>query len=490
MKRDLLNELFRIKEMMGLRSILEQTDLDERIFVSLLDDQSKIYWNTAGQDMKCSPKYYFKYKFPKSELNPREEKTTSKEGYEGEYLYRSYNYIPSGYIKKDSKYYQQIKELSYIKDQNGKSLGEKKSGFSLENKNEFLNTDYNESSLKICSSYQKTENGQQVTIPQKRTSGAEIPPMTEEIKNGFIEYFKSWCLKNDQEELSKCRQIVDYIRLKPGGLSTTKPTEEEVIPAVAWKKDINGNVTGEPFVNNSTEIGNGVKDWVTSLKSSITEFLEKNPGANVSIANKVNLGEGLVDYPFTISTSASRFRNMGPAENLSFKELSEARSQNVYNYLVVELKGLIPDIDKVKVVLNSNGTNGDGSSGPNPPYKNDKGQPYKFSTGGGLPNTFTIDDKKYDRKSVNGQSLEPHTTPQEYEQYKYCIIQLAVQFDYESRGITEPTTPSKLGEWSIKVVPKRDDGDGGKNKMTWRRIKSGGGNFFYDNGGLPCDAYL
>jgi hypothetical protein len=147
------------------------------------------------------------------------------------------------------------------------------------------------------------------------------------------------------------------------------------------------------------------------------------------VANKVD-GE---NYPFVIATSASRYRNTGEAQQMNFKELSQARGESVYSYIVNQLSSLVPDISTVNVTLNSNGRNGDGSSGPNPP------SPNKFSDGGGDPNSF----KQEGDRTFNGQ--KPHSSPNEYEQYKYCIIQLAVKFDYDKK-----TTMIKLVNGILK----------------------------------------
>ena len=74
-------------------------------------------------------------------------------------------------------------------------------------------------------------------------------------------------------------------------------------------------------------------------------------------------------------------------------------------------------------------------------------------------------------------------------QYKYCIIQLAVKFDYDTKG-TDPKPPTTLGEWGIKIVPERGSGGGNKNRIIFNRIKkSGGGGFFEGSGGRACAAY-
>ena len=386
MNRNVISEVSRMREIMGLELVLEQTSTTERLFKGLLDEKSKIYWESAGDDFSCSPRFYFKYRFPVSELKSEKlpEKTTSKRGVEGQYLYSSYNYIPRNYFNDDSQYKSSSKELRSIKDQNGKSLGQPKIGFPLGE--DSVNPDYNESALKTCSS---GDNKAGVTGSQKRQSGAEVPPMTEEVKEGFIQYFIDWCKKKYPEkkdkntpDMGECRKNIKYIKLKPGKLSSEEK-EETVIPAVKLKHSIDKKTEGEPFPNNSTRVGQGVINWTKKFKKDLSDFLKQFPGAKVSVATKVD-GE---NYPFVIATSASRYRNTGEAQQMNFKELSQARSESVYSYIVNELSSIISDISTAKVTLNSNGKNGDGSSGPNPP------SPNLFSDGGGDPKSFKKDGR-------------------------------------------------------------------------------------------------
>lgn len=475
MERNILNEVNRMREIMGLKTILEQTSTTERLFVSLLDEKSKIYWESAGSNFSCSTRFYFEYRFPVSELKPEkltkyDEGPTLRRGVEGEYFYTSYNYIPQTLLKDDSQYRKDLKRV-----------GENTTGFVLGN--DYKNPDYNESALSTCSSGDY-KAGERVTGKEKRQSGAEVPPMTEENKEGFIQYFTDWCVKKYPEkkdtnspDWGECRKNIKYIKLTPGALTKTEGREEEAIPAVRLQPNINKNTQGEPFPNNSTQVGQGVVDWVTNFRSEIETFLKSYPGATVSVADKVEVDGSIKNYPFTIWTSASRYRNTGQAEQMSFKELSEARAQSVYNYIVNQLSSIVPNIGNVGVTLNSNGRNGDGSSGPNPP------SPNLFSTGGGEPSSYKKDgDRKF-----NG--MDPHTSPNEYEQYKFCIIQLAVEFNYEKPPGTSPTPPSTLGEWGIKIVSESGGDGGGKNKRVLIKFREGGGNLFKDSGGIPCAAY-
>jgi len=475
MKRNVISEVNRMREMMGLGLVLEQTSAIERSFVSLLDERSKIYWESAGDDFSCSPRFYFKYRFPVSELKSEKlpEKTTLNRGVEGEYMYSSYNYIPKSYFNDDSQYRNSTKELKNVKNQNGERLNKPTFGIPLGD--DYVNPDYSESALKACSSGDYKAG---VTGSQKRKSGAKVPPMTEEVKEGFIEYFIDWCKnrypeKKDKNtpDMGECRKNIKYIKLKTGNLSSEEK-EETVIPAVKLKHSIDKKTEGEPFPNNSTRVGQGVINWTKKFKKDLSDFLKQFPGAKVSVATKVD-GE---NYPFVIATSASRYRNTGEAQQMNFKELSQARSESVYSYIVNELSSVISDISTAKVTLNSNGKNGDGSSGPNPP------SPNLFSDSGGDPKSF----KKDGDRTFNGQ--KPHNSPNEYEQYKYCIIQLAVKFDYDTKG-TDPKPPTTLGEWDIKIVPERGSGGGNKNRIIFNRVKNSGGGFFEGSGGRVCAAY-
>ena len=301
MKRNIISEVNRMRQIMGLELVLEQTSTTERIFVSLLDEKSKIYWESAGNDFSCSPRFYFKYRFPVSEIKSEKlpEKTTSKRGVEGQYLYSSYNYIPKSYFKDDSQYRNSTKELRTIEDQDGDRLGQSKTGFLLGG--DFLNPDFNESSIKACSKGDY-KDGERVTGAEKRQSGAEAPPMTKETKEGFIEYFIDWCTKKFPEkkdknspDIGECRKNIKAIRLKPGKLNKQE-SEDNVIPAVKVTKSINKGTEGEPFPNNSTRVGQGVVNWTKEFKGDIVRILKTSiPVLKYQSLTKVD-GE---NYPFT-----------------------------------------------------------------------------------------------------------------------------------------------------------------------------------------------
>ena len=86
-----------------------------------------------------------------------------------------------------------------------------------------------------------------------------------------------------------------------------------------------------------------------------------------------------------ILTSCSKLPNgKSPEDGVkrSFKELSEARNKAAYDYIITELKGIGVLIDgDSKVLRNSDGKNGDGTSGPEWTGKNEdryKYEKYKY----------------------------------------------------------------------------------------------------------------
>jgi len=113
------------------------------------------------------------------------------------------------------------------------------------------------------------------------------------------------------------------------------------------------------FVDNSWDLDPAVGK---ELKEQLYKVLEARKAGGFS-----NITE------FNIQSSASRYRNKGKAETLSWGQLSFKRSQVVYNMVKEVLNELqIPEGDPIREELNKvakidiNGSNGDGTSGPNP----------------------------------------------------------------------------------------------------------------------------
>lgn len=512
MKRNILYEVNRMREIMGLNLILEQSD-DEREnivkrFKSKLTEKSEIYWETGGgTDTSCIPKYMFKFKVPLNYFNPKiqqkytqggtysqgdKEKIggwTTNTGVYGDFLYTNKEYLGKIFLNKEylgknkdgsiffrtpdqkeryegTKYYDEKNNLYYnmkLKDRDGSSVFYINRGGDT-----YLNPEYNDTAAEVC---------------KKKTQDVEIPPLTEEIKEAFIQEYIDWCIKkkfvkeDGSLDISECYKNTKEIKIKPGKLEDTEESESEVseVPGAFYNEVIDAKTSAPPFPNNSWEVGQGVKDYIQKIKNDLMG-VQQSAGGDVKFTIATRTAEGQ-DLPFKISTSASRYKNTQQAKNMSFGELSRERAKSVYNYMVAELSGLIPDIKKAKVIFDTDGENGDGSSGPNPP------EPNTFSTGGGEPDSY-VDSGDRDKFGT------PHTDSHDYEVYKYCRINFAWRVDVEELpdGDTIPDQPKSFGDWDIEIVSKSSGGGG--FRMTWGGWGNGGPRKRVETGNpIRCAAY-
>jgi hypothetical protein len=171
----------------------------------------------------------------------------------------------------------------------------------------------------------------------------------------------------------------------------TKPDNEEVTPP---NKEVyqNDTITTPSetqqgyFQNNLWELSElGVDSFydtfIAPYQMWLDEARKKSPGARMCVKS------------INIISSASRFRNTKGASDLTFIQLSKNRADSVLNFLLTQygnLKGQVDDRNKpdrtlfcsgevlnkknAAITINPNGSNGDGTSGPNPP------SPYLFTS--------------------------------------------------------------------------------------------------------------
>ena len=120
-----------------------------------------------------------------------------------------------------------------------------------------------------------------------------------------------------------------------------------------------------------------------------------------------------------IITSCSRFRNTGTAKGLTFKQLAENRNNSAKDFIIGKLKelGVVVDGD-TSITQNSDGENGDGSSGPNTPEGN-----YVATDGKELTALAPKTPKAEDNRSDYGEPLTDKTA---YDDYKYCIAGMSI----------------------------------------------------------------
>lgn len=151
-------------------------------------------------------------------------------------------------------------------------------------------------------------------------------------------------------------------------------------------------------------------------------------------------------------SSASRFRNGGNVADLSFYELATKRLETAKNIIFKKLSAIGVGYDQSTVVTtNPNGSNGDGTSGPNPP------QGYKYVPKGNVKMTpfceSNVDECKLNGKTVKRNELgEPHANNTDYDKYKYVRGTVTVVFNDLLETVPDVTPPEKEKEELDPIV--------------------------------------
>ena len=219
------------------------------------------------------------------------------------------------------------------------------------------------------------------------------------------------------------------------------------------------------------------------IKKEIDDFMKKFASGSITKVDSLR-----------VESSASRYKNTndtkgGKAEKLSWGELAYNRAITIldlfseaadtYNLSEEKRKEL-----KEKILIDSKGTNGDGTSGPNPPGptigfgyydENSKWVPDNgtFGTGKSAEENRKIVVKAVlgDKGKPTGKyttSIEdPKANALEYSQFRYVnFIIEAEGIDEEDPKVIEPKT-SKKTEYTPRVAfPKTSDGRSTKKKRT------------------------
>ena len=299
-----------------------------------------------------------------------------------------------------------------------------------------------------------------------------IPRLTSEMKVGFMKYIADFVESNYRSDYNTANKKIQQIIIKKGKFTATEEGGEDQPEINALYSDYKvSGVDGIPFVNNEWGVSENIKTHIQQTKAAIEQILNQNPGVTAKIVTKAVVKGEEKNVPYSISTSASRYRNTGQAEDMSFIQLSQKRAEEIHKYVISELGGLVKFPNPVYYFK---GENGDGSSGPNPP------EPNQFSTGGGEPNSYVTSGDR------NGFG-KPLTNPKDYNQYKYCRVVFVVSFT-SGGSSTSPDTPSngRLGNWSIKIDDEKE-----RKKIKWPKLNiswnfSGGGS---GGGHIACAAY-
>jgi hypothetical protein len=225
----------------------------------------------------------------------------------------------------------------------------------------------------------------------------------------------------DTIKFVKPKKWIKSISFSKQSESTEKEENKEPFVSIDW---VEGS-TKDYFLDNYSDLTpKGKRDiednYIAPISSAIAEGQK----------TAKFLG-GCIHY-LKVLTSASRFKNTGIAADLSFLELSQKRNDTVYNYVIQRLKDIGITINcgpDTSIVRNSEGENGDGTSGPNPPGgDNSKGK--------------------------------PHNSKKEYDQYKFNRVYLGVGLNFEKKSI--PTPGPESTKYKVEVYGRT------KGRFIWR----------------------
>lgn len=245
--------------------------------------------------------------------------------------------------------------------------------------------------------------------------------LTQDSRIAFLNQWKAY-LDAANKRIQKGKQEVKITLLEG------KKTSENV--------DLPPNLTTPPppivILQEFNEIGAG-KNVYDDNKSDVTTYMQGEiqkiiVGAQDILNQAKSAGATVVCTKMEVTASSSRLRNTGEAENITWVELSKRRAENVKNSLVTGLQGIGITVP-TNIPILKGGFNGDGTSGPNPPKQDSKGNQYSLTTDG-TKNTIKTDEKL--RNIVNNKTIEPHTDINQYLQYKFCIINVELQVQWNS----------------------------------------------------------
>ena len=167
----------------------------------------------------------------------------------------------------------------------------------------------------------------------------------------------------------------------------------------------------------------------------LTEFAKNDLLVNIinPLVNEKKNREGCIDL-IRVESSASRYRNTETAKDLSFLELSQKRNDAVKDFIYGQLKSKgfekwCKGTENISQI--TQGVNGDGTSGPNPPS----------------PTPFIIEGQQKMEPASNDETKRnkfgtPHPNPEDYNEHKYSRPTVRVAYK-EIAPPTDDTTETK-----------------------------------------------
>jgi hypothetical protein len=401
----------------------------------------------------------------------------------------------------------------------------------------------------LVRSYISLEIYNSITDESKKTK------VIEGIQNGFAKKgikeddFKKAIAK--LETLSKQKDNYRFSIMlgeKKGPFKITVTSEEMEFPAddtddpsienVKVKEDLIDPAEASYFFKNNmysldeSKLGETFEkpEYAAQVLDSIDEFIENSFAFyNRGVEGKKSTGVDSI----IIRTSCNRYRNTEPSENLSWADLGYKRAEAFSSYILKLAKEISGDNgDFVNMIASSIkidylGSNGDGTSGPDP-GKNLQGEQVRkgYYVKKGSEVTFEpkkgtnlvdieivpveIGDKSNPilgttpstkkAKDVEGNEMtSAPASPKDYDQFKYIFIELTSKEFEDVAGDFKPGEES-LGEYEkvsnyfvqVKFPSGKIEGGGGgggRKRRSKTRIKRGKAPKRQDHNPLPCGAY-
>ena len=305
----------------------------------------------------------------------------------------------------------------------------------------------------------------------------------DEDNKGFavaaVEYFTATYKEKKWTKVGVGVDVEQLVKVIPAIEEKTEPKQKEFpIMPIPFPSEVDGH---NLFDDNDWKVSSkkgGLKDEVDALIDTLTKKLgELNPpeGKPKATLNGIYL-----------TSSCSRFRNGGKAQNMSFKELAEKRATTVRNYVIARLSEIgIQKNEGYTESIDATGTNGDGSSGPNPPI----GFSY-IPVGSGVPMSPNCgaNQKECD---INGKMVkrdeagQPLTNKEGYDTFKYVAGDIDIVLNTSEGGGKGSTpddkssTPPNLEvidvvEYPISFYAPPKNPLQFKIKIKWPRIRRNG----------------
>lgn len=175
---------------------------------------------------------------------------------------------------------------------------------------------------------------------------------------------KQKILTGIQGNIKSLDDVDKFNRISIGGWTKTQQGGDNTIEfdqqhQIKMTVDTSSTIVSVPLINffnkNSAQLSN---------PEELKTYLEENFN-NFTVIDSV-----------VVTTSSSTLRNTGEAEGMTWKELSQKRAESIINVVKgteydLGGQGVNPKqvITADMIKINTNGTNGDGSSGPKSPYE-------------------------------------------------------------------------------------------------------------------------